>query len=233
MPWAQSVHGISAGCGCWVHWAALQLAGQLCPWRSAQLAAQLAEWAWSRRVHRGDSLAPGAIAPCDATGRDVLKRVTAESRWHMCGGTPPQGHAATAPGRVGVRTRLLGALGFGLGGSCRAWARQLAKVEPHRRRGDGPRHARRGSTAGCDVYYYGRVSTPSHCHSGFLGSAGSTVIIFYGNVTRGPQTSEDPVLEERNEINSKRCEEQFNIVRYGTDSFGLLQLNSKFGNTTE
>lgn len=82
VPWAQSVHGISAGCGCWVHWAALQLAGQLCPWRSAQLAAQLAEWAWSRRVHRGDSLAPGATARV-AMGRDVLKRVTAESRWHV------------------------------------------------------------------------------------------------------------------------------------------------------
>ena len=33
-------------------------------------------------VHRGDSLAPGATAR-DAMGRDVLKRVTAESRWHM------------------------------------------------------------------------------------------------------------------------------------------------------
>ena len=33
-------------------------------------------------VHRGDSLAPGATAR-DAMGRDVLKRVTAESRWHV------------------------------------------------------------------------------------------------------------------------------------------------------
>ena len=99
-------------------------------------------------VHRGDSLAPGATAR-DAMGRDVLKRVTAESRWHVVCAVTRLLTATPRPGlgRVGVRTRLLGALGFGLGGSCGAWARQLAKVEPHRRRRHGLRRAHRGSTA--------------------------------------------------------------------------------------